>query len=153
MLSSGHPTFSVLTSHEPSLPVDRTAVGEASRVHEDIGALAHFVIAQYAIIRDVAEEHEAARWVVCRPFEPAPAREESGYGTVASGTGKAGIQHLKLGRNKLDHSPLLAPDARARPGSGDSIQKRPAPVEGPSRLSSARSTCSCSDTWGGSSAG
>jgi hypothetical protein len=48
-----------------------------------------------------------------RPFEPAPAREESDYGTVASGTGKAGIQHLKLGGNELDHSPLLAPDARA----------------------------------------
>src|SRR5215217_142765 len=107
MLNPGQPAFSVFTGHEPSLPVDRSAVGETSRRHEDVGTFTDFVIAQHTIVRDVAEQHETPCWVVGRPFKPAAACEQSGNGTVASGTSKARIQHLKLCRNELDHSPLL----------------------------------------------
>ena len=107
MFNSGQPAFSVFAGHEPSLPVDRSTVGKPGRRHKDISTFTDFVIAHYTIIRYVAEQHESAGWVVRRPFKPATAGEQSGYGTVASRTSKARIQHLKLCRNELDHSSLL----------------------------------------------
>src|SRR4029453_4205685 len=76
MLHSRDPPLTFFPGPDPSLPVHRTAIGEAGLRYEDIGTFADFVIAEHTIIRDVAEQHKAPSRVICRPFEPTTTGEE-----------------------------------------------------------------------------
>ena len=103
VLGSGHPALAVLTGHESALPVDRTTVRKAGWCEEDVGTLAHLVIAKYPIVGDVAEQHESTSGVVGGSLQPPTTGEEPGDRTVASRPGKTRIQHLKLCRDEIGH--------------------------------------------------
>jgi hypothetical protein len=76
----------VLTGDESALPIDRTAVREASWCQEDVSTFVHLVIAEDPIIRDVTEQYESASRVIARPLQPPTTGEESGDRTVAART-------------------------------------------------------------------
>jgi hypothetical protein len=93
----------MFTGHKSALPVNGAAVAEASRCEEDVSALAHLVVPEHSIIRDVAEQHELASRVVARSLQPPTAREQSSNRTVAASPSEPRIEYLKLGRDEIGH--------------------------------------------------
>src|SRR4029453_5144890 len=103
VLGSDHAALAVLTRHESARPVHRATVCEAVWGEEDISALAHLVITEDSIVRDVAEQQESASRVVAGSLQPSTTREEPGGGTVPPPPHETPIPHLKLRRDEIGH--------------------------------------------------
>ena len=95
-LGPGERPMTLLAGDQPTLPVDRVAVGVAGRGAEDADCARQLVEPQHPVVGDVAEQQVAPRGEVRRPLRPAATREHTLDPLVALAATKPFVDDLEL---------------------------------------------------------